>query len=151
MSINRVDLICGSFFFCIGAIFATWTLKTVQVGTAALMGPGFFPILLSAFLMVLGILISSQAGGSEQPRFGAVAWRGLFFVGFAPIIYGLTVEGLGLLPSLTLIAFISAFSSPQMRIGYAILLAIGLGLVCVAVFHFGLRLSTPVIGRWIIS
>ena len=47
----------------------------------------------------------------EGEPVGPIAWRGMLFILPAPIFFGLTVRGLGFVPSLFLTALIASFAS----------------------------------------
>jgi hypothetical protein len=52
---NR-DLISGILAIIIGSIFAAVSL-TYEIGTATNIGPGYYPLLLSMLLVVLGFIL----------------------------------------------------------------------------------------------
>ncbi len=69
------------------------------------MGPGYFPLLLAGLLVLLGLVILVQRRRKvPASRSAPVAWRGMLFILPAPIFFGLTVRGLGFVPSLFLAA-----------------------------------------------
>ena len=81
------------------------------------MGPGYFPLVLSVLLLGLGGLILASAihdrGGEGM---GKLAWRGMFFILPAPVFFGLTVRGLGFVPSIFLTTLIAALASLKMQL-----------------------------------
>jgi hypothetical protein len=52
----KTDLVPGVLFFVIGALFNAGSYF-YQIGSASSMGPGYFPLILSYLLMVLGVLL----------------------------------------------------------------------------------------------
>ena len=87
----------------------------LEIGTAFRMGPGYFPLFLAGVLILLGIVILVQATRVEGEPIGPIAWRGMLFILPAPIFFGLTVRGLGFVPSIFLAALIAAFASARMK------------------------------------
>ena len=79
------------------------------------MGPGYFPLVLAIVLIVLGAIILVQAVRVEGEPIGPIAWRGMLFILPAPIFFGLTVRGLGFVPSIFLTALIASFASARMK------------------------------------
>ena len=79
----------------------------------------------------------------------AVPWRGLVLILAAPVVFGLTVRGLGLLPAIALVALISSFASRRMRPVLAAAITVVLTAFCVLVFNVGLGLPIRLIGPWL--
>jgi len=154
MTINRQDLAVGVIFIVIALFFALNTFfglfqPALPIGTPQRMGPGFFPILLAGLLTVVGIAVILKSVRSQPLTLNDVPWRGLAVILPVPVMFGLTIRGLGLVPTTFLTAFISAFASRRMRLPLALALAAGLTAFCTAVFHYGLRIPTPLFGYWI--
>lgn len=148
MQINMRDAAAGALFVAVGGIFALGATR-LNLGTAFQMGPGYFPLVLSMVLMGLGAAIAIGSVNGGQAAKMRLAGRGALVVVITPIIFGLTVRGLGLLPSIALISFLSIFASQHASLKRALLLAIGLTAFCVAIFHYGLGLPIPLFGRWL--
>lgn len=148
ISIDTTNGICGALFVGVGVFFAMQSLD-LEVGTAFRMGPGYFPLLLAGTLILLGIVILIQATRVEGEPIGPIAWRGMFFILPAPIFFGLTVRGLGFVPSIFLAALIAAFASQKMKPATALVLAAGLTLFAVVVFSYALGLPFRRFGPWL--
>ncbi len=147
-SFSSRDLICGLLFIAIGLFFAIQAYG-LELGTAFRMGPGYFPLVLAGMLVLLGIIVIIQATQVEHEPMGPIAWRGLLFILPAPILFGLTVRGLGFVPSLFLTGLLAAFASAKMRPGTALLLVGGLTLFSVVVFSYALGLPFRRFGPWL--
>ena len=149
MERSAKDILAGLAFIGFGVAFALGAM-TYPVGSAARMGPGFFPLLAGALLAVLGGLVMLRSAlGTDTERLTAPAWRGLVLIVAAILVFGLTVRGLGLVPALLVTAFLTALASRHTRLPVAALLAIGLTVVSVLVFVVALRLNVPLVGSWI--
>jgi hypothetical protein len=147
--LNRRDAALGLIFFLIGAAFAVGS-RSAEIGTAFRMGPGYFPLLLSFLLMLLGAILIAGSFKGESESFGQVpSWRGILLVLAAPVTFGLTVRKLGLAPAIVLSAILSVYASRRSNIWLAGALALGLTLFCLAVFSYGLRLPLPLVGPWL--
>ena len=90
-----------------------------------------------------------QAIRFEGEPVGPIAWRGMLFILPAPVLFGLTVRGLGFVPALFVTALIAAFASHRMRPGLALLLAGGLTLFATIVFSYALGLPFRRFGPWL--
>ena len=152
MTFNRSDLGAGAIFIAIGLFFGVNTLMELDIGNARRMGPGFFPIMLSGILIALGLLIALKSVGHADEARGSLPWRGLVVLLSVPVIFGMLIRPLGMVPVLALTTFITSFASTRMSLRAAVLLALGLTLFCVAVFNFGLglplRLFGPLVEPW---
>jgi hypothetical protein len=100
-------------------------------------------------LLALGILIALRgvSPGDHQP--GPIPWRGLLILLPTPVIFGLGIRALGLVPSIAIAAFISCFASRRATLPFALALTVGLTIFCVAVFHFALGLPIRLFGTWL--
>lgn len=148
MQINYRDAAAGGIFIVIAAFFALET-RELAIGSALRMGPGYFPLLLAGVLGALGLIILLKAVGKEQSPLTGVPWRGAIFILLAPIVFGLTVRGLGLAPAIALVVAISAFASRKATLLLAVLLTVSLTIFCVLVFSYGLGMPLPLVGHWL--
>jgi putative tricarboxylic transport membrane protein len=146
--LNRRDAASGLIFFLIGAAFAIGS-RSAEIGTAFRMGPGYFPLLLSFTLMLLGaIILAGSFKGADEPL-TLVPVRGLVLVLAAPVIFGLTVRKLGLVPAIILTVILAVYASRRSNILLAGAITLGLTLFCLAVFSYGLRMPIPLFGPWL--
>lgn len=148
MTINTKDASAGALFIVLGLGFGLNAYLSLDLGTAIRMGPGYFPLLLSGLLVVLGAAILFRAFGAPDEAWGAFAWRGMLFITLGPILFGALIHGLGLVPALAIIAFITSFASRRMSLPLAIALSTGLVVFCVAVFSYGLGSPIRLFGSW---
>jgi hypothetical protein len=146
--INHRDLLLGAIFALIGAGFVIAS-RGLDMGTPQRMGPGLFPLLLAAVLMLLGIAIAAQSFFTPEESIGKVPWRGLVLILAAPVLFGITVRGLGLIGAVVLAIATSTFASQRSGLVLAALLTLGLTIFCVLVFSYGLGLPIPLRGPWL--
>ncbi|MGO4450890.1 tripartite tricarboxylate transporter TctB family protein [Phyllobacterium sp. TAF24] len=148
LSFSSRDLICGLLFIAAGLVFAIQAYG-LELGTAFRMGPGYFPLVLACILIVLGVIIIIQGTQLEHEPMGPIAWRGILFILPAPVIFGLTVRGLGFVPALFITGLWAAFASVKMKPGLALVLVGGLTLFSVIVFSYALGLPFRRFGPWL--
>lgn len=149
MQVNPKDIAAGAIFIAIGLFFGLNAWMNLRIGKAFSMGPGFFPVVLGAILVALGLAIMVTAYGRQPEAFGSVPWRGIGMVMFAVIFFAVTVRGLGMAPSLGIATVVAAMSSGRISLPAAILVSIALTAFCVLVFIYALSLPYPVIGPWL--
>ena len=147
-SIDKVNFTCGLLFIAVGALFAYQSMQ-MELGTAFRMGPGYFPLVLSGVLIVLGLIVLIQSFRTEGESAGLIAWRGILLILPAPIFFGLTVRGLGFLPAIFCTAFIASFASTRMGVVTAVLLAAGVTAFSYAAFVYALGLPFRLVGPWL--
>ncbi len=148
LAIDPTNGACGAIFVATGAFFAIQALG-LELGTTFRMGPGYFPLVLALVLILLGGIVIVQATRIAGEPIGPIAWRGLAFILPAPIFFGLTVRGLGFVPSIFITCLIAAFASTRMKPLAAVLLAAGVTLFSVVVFSYALGLPFQRFGPWL--
>ncbi len=146
---DRTDALTGLLLILAAVFFGVQTAG-LEIGTSLRMGPGYFPMALSALLFVLGaaILIKALRTRGGDP-FGTIAWRGMLFILLAPVFFGLTVRGLGFVPSLFVTALIAAQASVRMTPVASLVLAVLVTIFSTLVFSYALGLPFQRFGPWL--
>jgi hypothetical protein len=96
---SQKDFFSGLMFLVVGALFALGATK-YNVGGAARMGPGYFPLLLGILLAVLGAgiifysMVHNPAHGVEGDKVGSWAWKPMGYVLGANVLFGMALGGL---------------------------------------------------------
>jgi hypothetical protein len=142
---NPKDFWSGILFLVTGAAFAI-IVKVFEypMGTGARMGPGYFPFVLGIVMAVLGVAIvfeSLAVAGGPVSKF---AWRPLFWVLGAFVVFGLTAKWLGLVGAIVLLVVISSYGNHEFRLKESLISSAILAVGSVAVFVYGLKLPFPV-------
>jgi hypothetical protein len=86
----------GIMFTCVGAAFAIGATN-YNVGSAARMGPGYFPLIIGTLLGVLGLVVVSSAftvKTADGEPVGKIAWKPLGFIIGANLLFGILLAGL---------------------------------------------------------
>ncbi len=145
---NKTDASAGLLFIAFGLLFG-WQSIGMELGTALRMGPGYFPLILSAILILLGCGVILAALDKVTDDTGTYAWRGMVFILSAPILFGLTVQGLGFVVSIAMATLIASRASLKMGWRYSALLTLGVTAFSTLVFSFGLGLPFQRFGPWL--
>lgn len=151
---NQKDFFSGLMFMAVGIAFA-WGATGYTIGTGARMGPGYFPLALGALLTFLGAVITFKALVVETvngEKIGKIAWRPLFFVLTANVVFGTMIGGLpslglppmGLICGIYALTFIASLAGQDFRLKEVILLATVLAIVSYLAFVLLLKLQLPV-------
>jgi hypothetical protein len=147
-SVNRADFAAGVLFILFGLGFGLSALD-LEMGTPLRMGPGFFPMTLAVILSLLGTAIMFTSFRSTGEAVGRYAWRGMVFILGAPVFFGLTVRGLGFVPSIFLTTLIAALAALRLRPLHALALAVAVTVFCTLVFSMALGLPFRRFGPWL--
>lgn len=145
MTWNRADVAAGLIFLGIGSVLAAYALATLEIGSAAAMGPGFFPLALCVILIVLGAGILFSARNDEAEPAPPINWRAVIFVMAAPVAFGMTLRSLGLVPSLAIAMTLAVAASRNIGPSRGAVIVTGMTAFCVAVFYYGLRVPVELV------
>lgn len=142
---NFKDFFTGILFVLFGGGFA-WGATLYSLGTAAKMGPGYFPLMLGGLLTLIGVvvLIRSFAIDSDDSHITRIFIKpGLLLFG-SIAAFALLLRPAGLVFSIFAIILISSLASRDLRFKEALISAIVLCIASIAVFVYTLRLQIPV-------
>ena len=151
---SQKDFFSGLMFAAVGVGFAVGATN-YTIGQASRMGPGYFPLILGILLAILGAIISLQSFSSKAPDgdlIGKWAWKPLFFVLGANLIFGLMLGGLpsigfpsfGLIVAIYALVFIASMAGPKVPFKEQIILATLLAVGSYFAFIKLLNLQFPV-------
>jgi hypothetical protein len=127
------DFWAGMLFVAAGGL-ALWVGRNYAVGSLTGMGPGFLPRVLSWALLVIGGGLVLRALAVAGPALAPSAVRPQLFILAAIVVFALTIERLGLMLAVVLVALTAALASREIRAGEAVALAVGLAVACVLLF-----------------
>jgi hypothetical protein len=135
---NQQDFWAGVMFTLIGVLFAFFS-TSYEVGTAARMGPGYFPLVLGILLAVLGLIIGWRSFAASHPEstLARTGWREIL------LILG-SVALLGMVIAIVLLILVASFASHEFTWKGTILSIIVLLIMSELVFVKGLELQFPV-------
>jgi hypothetical protein len=142
--LKNKDLLAGLMFVVIGATF--WIgAGNYQMGSAARMGPGWFPSVLGAIMTALGTLIA-VLGLKNQAKWSAtegIGWtfRPVIILTAAVILFGFTLPTLGMIAAIILLCFISGVAAHDREYKSLAMITVIMCIFCAAVFIWGLKLQ----------
>jgi hypothetical protein len=136
--------------FWSGVLFTLFGVGTLAIGskytlgTAARMGPGYFPRILGILLIVLGVTIALRAlrvRGEAMPRFRL---RPLVVVLGSVVLFGAIVRPLGVALSTVILIVVASAASSEFRPRESLVAGVLLAALAVGVFVIGLQLQLPI-------
>jgi Tripartite tricarboxylate transporter TctB family len=131
------DLLTGLLFVVFGAFVLIYGWKYAP-GTAARMGPGFFPRLASAALILVGALLVARSLFSKSEAVGEIDWRPPLAVLTGTLAFGVLIERAGLLICGLLLVVAARLADRDFRPVEVFLLAAVLIAAMWAIFIYGL-------------
>ena len=148
----RKDVLAGLLFVAV-ALFGLWLSRDYPIGTALRMGTGYVPRLLCWILLGFGVVILVQGlreAENEQPLSvgTATSWRPVVFVTASLVIFGLSIERLGLVVSILLLIAVGAVAARELRVLETLAAALVLIVLSWVIFILGLGLTIPVWPEW---
>jgi hypothetical protein len=144
---NNRDFLAGLLFFVFG-VLTVYFARDYPVGMAARMGPGYFPMVLGGILCLFGMAVMVRGLRAGAPVHGAWAWKPLALITLSIVVFGATMETLGLAPATVLLIFIAATAGREFRVGEVLVLAVLMSAFASVVFVHGLKLPYPLFGSF---
>jgi hypothetical protein len=141
---NNKDVWGGLMLMAIGAA-ALLIARGYPFGSALRMGPGFFPVVLGALLILFGLALFGAGLRRGEPLTGAWSPRALIVLPLSLILFGVLMQYAGFVPAMLVLIVGSATASREFRLVEALLFALGLTALAVAVFVWALGLPYPLI------
>ncbi len=155
------DFFSGLMFMVAGSAFA-WGATKYTVGTAARMGPGYFPLMLGIILALIGAFIffeSLVVETEDGEKVGSIAWKPLGYIIGANLAFGVLLGGLpsvgipafGLIVALYALVFIASMAGDRFSVKEVLILGTILAVLSYLAFIKLLKLQFPVWPSFIVG
>ena len=143
---NQRDFGAGIMYMVIG-LFFTVIATQYPMGTAAKMGPGYFPFYLGILMTLLGLLVLIKSMGAKAaiesiPKFN---WKIMAQITGSVVLYGLLLPRMGFLVAVVVLVLVSASASKEFTWNGSLLNAGFLVIFTYSVFVVGLKLQFPLL------
>lgn len=147
MLIDRKQAMSGAFLAGIGIIYGGTALSSLPLGEVFNMGPGFFPVMLSGMLVVIGLVLIVQSILKAAPAEGvSIPWRPIAFLTAAIVFFASALQYVGLLPAVFIAALLASYADRNAILVSAAITSLVIAIFCAIVFVYGLRAPIPVFG-----
>lgn len=151
---SQKDFFSGLMFLIVGGVFA-YGATSYSIGSAARMGPGYFPLLLGVILAILGAFVLFFSLVVERPdkdSVGKFAWAPILYVLGSNISFGIMLVGLpsiglpssGMIASIFVLTLIASKAGDKFILREVLILATILSVICYLAFIMLLKLQMPV-------
>jgi hypothetical protein len=144
---NKRDFLAGLMLTGFG-VAALLLSSQYRMGTASRMGPGYFPMGIGGLLCVVGFVISGRAFKWQEAGWPKLAWRPLAAITGAVVVFALLLNSAGLSLALCVLVGVSRLGRPEYTWRETVILCLVVCVLCLALFHFGLRLRLPLWPRF---
>ena len=137
------DFWSGVIFVVIGIFVILWGLR-YSMGTAARMGPGYFPRILGILMILLGAILALRALRLRGEPITKWKWRPTIVVLGSVVLFGAIVQSVGVALSTVILIVVSSAASHEFRPIEALIAGVALAALAVGVFVVGLKLQLPI-------
>lgn len=142
---SQRDFWSGLMFVVVGVVFAVGATN-YSMGTSARPGPGYFPLILSVLMALLGgfVLFKSltiEVEGGDP--IGHIAWRPLLVIVAAIAVFGAALPRLGLVVTVPILILMTSLAGDEFKWKGVLATAIVLTVGSWAIFVLGLKLVIP--------
>ena len=141
------DFWSGVMLIATGAV-AIFMAHDYAMGTTLRMGPGYFPTVLGALLILAGIYLVAIGLRRNEKIEAGWSLRALIIIPLSFVLFGVLMEQAGFVPALLVLIFGSAMASSEFKLLEVLLLSVGLTAFSVALFIYGLGLPYPLLAGW---
>ena len=136
------DFWAGLMFIAVGLFFLIGA-RNYELGSAARMGPAYFPTMVGGGLAVIGVVVFFQSLVVKGGKVAAFPIRLILLMTVALLLFGYLLKPLGLVAALTLLVVVSAFAGHEFKLKEVLVLAFALIVLSVLVFVKGLGQPFP--------
>ncbi|MDI9234977.1 tripartite tricarboxylate transporter TctB family protein [Limnohabitans lacus] len=158
---SQKDFFSGLMFTVVGASFA-YGATSYSIGTGGRMGPGYFPLLLGVILAILGSAIMFKAlvvETQDGEKIGKWAWKPLFFIIAANVLFGVLLGGLpslglpamGLIAAIFGVTIVASLAGDTFKLKEVLILSVVLSIGSYLAFIMLLKLQFPVWPTFIVG
>jgi Tripartite tricarboxylate transporter TctB family len=131
---RRQDLIGGLLSIAFG-LFAMAVASGYPMGSLLRMGPGFFPTMVAALIVLLGLVLTAAALRSRPAGPSAdIRLRSVLAIGSGIALFALLLERAGLIPATLVLVLMSSLAESRWRLGRAAALAFAMAAAVYVIF-----------------
>ena len=144
---NKRDLYAGLLFSAFGLVFLI-IAQDYTLGNSRRMGPGYFPAILGAMQLGLGLLVLGMAffkGNKDDEALEGTDWRGLGLIIGSVLLFAQLLPVAGFIVAAPVSLIFSSLASPESSWRERITLTLVLTAGTILVFRVGLEMRFPLL------
>ena len=142
---SQRDFVSGLMFVVIGVVFAIGATN-YPMGSSARPGAGYFPLILSVLMAILGAVVLFKSLTIETEGgdpIGAIAWKPLVVIVASIAVFGLALPVLGMFLTIPLLIIMVSFAGDEFHWIGVLVTCVILTLGSWVIFIWGLHLTIP--------
>lgn len=142
---SQRDFVSGLMFIVVGVTFAVGATN-YSMGSSAKPGAGYFPLILSVLMAILGAIVLFKSLTIETEGgdpIGHIAWRPLTVIVVSIAVFGLALPRLGMFMTIPLLIVMVSFAGDEFSWKGVIANSIVLTAGSWVIFIWGLNLTIP--------
>ena len=142
---SQRDFFSGLMFVAVGVIFAIGATN-YPMGNSARPGAGYFPLILSVLMAILGAVVLFKSLTIETEGgdpIGPIAWKPLVVIVASIAVFGLALPVLGMFLTIPLLIIMVSFAGDEFHWIGVLLSCVILTLGSWVIFIWGLHLTIP--------
>ena len=144
---SQRDFWSGMMFLVTGAAFAVGATN-YSMGTSARPGAGYFPLILSVILAIMGAIVlfeSLTIETEDGEPIGSIAWRPLIIIVLAITVFAILLPRMGMIVTVPILIIIVSFAGDEFGWLGVIVSSVILTAFSWLVFIKGLGLTIPLL------
>jgi hypothetical protein len=141
---NPQDFGAAVVFVLIGAA-GLYFAGDLAFGSAARMGPGFFPTLLSALIFVIGFVVGVKALSIDGPAIERMSLRPIAVIAICVVGFGYLIERLGVAITAAALVLVASYARRGASLRQSLALALAMSVFVIGVFVYALSQPLPVL------
>ncbi len=149
MQFDLKDTLSGLMFMALGLYFAADSWIELKLGSALMMGPGYFPLIIGLMLALIGMVVLARSFRLPPNPMGRLSWRGFLLVTASIVFFAAAVHGLGLVFGLGISVMLASLSTEKNSFLQSLLIAVVFTAGAVGLFIYVLGIPFAVFGPWI--
>ncbi|HEY8578775.1 MAG TPA: tripartite tricarboxylate transporter TctB family protein [Beijerinckiaceae bacterium] len=133
----------ASVVFIVIGVIGVWFGGELNYGSAARMGPGFFPVILSWLVIAVGLVIGLRALALDGPAIERPQMRPILAICAAILLFALLIETIGLALTSAVTILVASLARADTRWRDTLILAFVLSIALVLLFVYALGQAMP--------
>ena len=138
------DFGAAAVFIAIG-VAGLYFASDLAFGTASRMGPGYFPVLLSGCILLIGIIVGVRSLSIAGPPIERIPLRPIAVIVLCIVGFGLLIDRAGVAITAAALVLLASYARPGAKLVQSLALAAAMVVFVLAVFVYALGQPLPVL------
>ncbi|MFB4368942.1 MULTISPECIES: tripartite tricarboxylate transporter TctB family protein [unclassified Pseudomonas] len=136
-------MLASAIFIGLGAL-VLWSTRDLMVGSAAMMGPGYMPMMIGSLVIILGLVVGLIGLFKGSEPIGTVQLRPLLILLASVAGFALAAESAGFIIAAAGLIIFGSMADREWRVREVLISSTLLTLFGLVVFIYGLDVQMPV-------